>query len=125
MFGGNGLDVNQASSGTKTPCTENGMSTASQTSIPLGKPRWTPIRIQRHGLSRRIQQHVHDTGGWGGVVAAYDAQTAHPLWNWTAPIIGQGETSYQYTIIRIRRNLRKRFTLPLLRRALSQQPHPT
>jgi hypothetical protein len=38
-----------------------------------------------------------DTGGWGGVCNAYNAQTGAFLWNWTAPSVGQGETPYQYT----------------------------
>jgi hypothetical protein len=38
-----------------------------------------------------------DTGGWSGVVTAYNAQTGKFLWNWTAPSVGQGETPYQYT----------------------------
>jgi hypothetical protein len=38
-----------------------------------------------------------DTGGYGGVVRAYNAQTGAFLWNWTAPIVGQGETPYQNT----------------------------
>jgi hypothetical protein len=38
-----------------------------------------------------------DCGGYAGVVRAFDAQTGDFLWNWTAPSVGIGETSYQYT----------------------------
>ena len=38
-----------------------------------------------------------DTGGYGGVVRAFDAKTGTSLWNWTAPSVGEGETPYQYT----------------------------
>jgi hypothetical protein len=38
-----------------------------------------------------------DTGGYGGVITSWNAQTGAFLWNWSAPIVGQGETPYQNT----------------------------
>ncbi|MCW4030086.1 MAG: hypothetical protein NWE92_10635 [Candidatus Bathyarchaeota archaeon] len=38
-----------------------------------------------------------DCGGYSGVVRAFDAKTGDFLWNWTAPMVGLDETSYQYT----------------------------
>jgi hypothetical protein len=38
-----------------------------------------------------------DTGGYAGVVRAFDAQTGESLWNWTAENVGLDESVYPYT----------------------------
>jgi outer membrane protein assembly factor BamB len=67
-----------------------------------GKLLWTmPAgpQMEFYGMGTLIVYNgqLIDTGNYGGVVRAFDAKTGEFLWNWTAPSVGEGETSYQYT----------------------------
>ncbi|MGD0643323.1 MAG: PQQ-binding-like beta-propeller repeat protein [Candidatus Bathyarchaeia archaeon] len=72
-------------------------------SLTTGDLLWTSppeAQWEFYGASAVVYNNMFiDTGGWGGVVTAYNAQTGAFLWNWTAPSVGQGETPYQYTPI--------------------------
>ncbi len=50
-----------------------------------------------YGMGTKIVYNnmLIDTGGYGGIVQAYDAKTGTSLWNWSAPSVGLGETPYQ------------------------------
>jgi hypothetical protein len=99
MFGGNGLDVNASIFWYQNSVYRKWY----VYSLTNGNMLWESPpgpQFEFNGMGSVVvyDNMFIDTGGWGGVVAAYDAQTGTPLWNWTAPIVGQGETSYQYTI---------------------------
>ena len=71
-------------------------------SLQDGHPLWTSPagpQFEFYGMGSVVvyNNQFIDTGSWGGVVTAYNAQTGAFLWNWTAPSVGQGETPYQYT----------------------------
>jgi outer membrane protein assembly factor BamB len=67
-----------------------------------GQQLWTAPpaeQFQFYGGSSAICYNGQfiDLGGYAGVVRAFDAKTGTSLWNWTAPLVGLDETSYQYT----------------------------
>ena len=71
-------------------------------SLADGHPLWTSpegpqFEFEGMGTVVVYNNQFIDTGGYGGVVTAYNAQTGAFLWNFTAPSVGQGETPYQYT----------------------------
>jgi PQQ-like domain len=73
-------------------------------SLTDGRLLWTSPQgpqFEEQGMGSQVvyNNEFIDCGGYGGVVAAYDAQTGAELWNWTAPLVGQGETPYQNTPI--------------------------
>lgn len=71
-------------------------------SLTTGNSLWTSpkgAQYEFNGMGTVVvyDNQFIDTGGYGGVMASYNAQTGESLWNWTAPSVGIGETPYQNT----------------------------